>query len=102
MNSWAGNDYPGIIRAAGCGSGTPLITPDGGQVVAAHADGKLAAVVEVVAKHVHDDPLARAWAEDVALPLRQGIGLLEDVLEVCGGPAGKGLLDHAPCGLQSG
>lgn len=71
-------------------------------MIAAQADGQLAAVVEVVAEHVHDDPLARAWAKDVALPLRQGVGLLEDVLEVGGGPAGEGLFDHAPGGLKSG
>lgn len=70
--------------------------------MAAQADGQLAAVVEVVAEHVHDDPLARAWAEDVALPLRQSVGLVKDVFEVGGGPAGEGLSDHAPGGLQSG
>ncbi len=70
--------------------------------MAAQADGQLAAVVEVVAEHMHDDPLARAWAKDFALPLRQGVGLLEDIFEVGSGPAGKGLFDHAPRGLQSG
>src|SRR5689334_24938506 len=60
----------------GRGSVTPLVAPDGGQVVAAQADGQLTAVVEVVAEHMHDDPLARAWAKDFALPLRQGVRLL--------------------------
>ena len=71
-------------------------------MIAAHADGKLAAVVDIVPEHMIDDLLSRARAEYLALRFTQGGRRVEHVPEVGDDAAGEGPRDHAPRGLQPG
>src|SRR5262249_19028369 len=74
---------------------------EGWQLVAAHTDSELAAVMVVMAEDVPDDLVPRDRAKDLALCLGQTSWRHKEVSKVSDGLGGKRALDHAPCGLKS-